>query len=453
MTGLQTLSTLLSRMRISQGLGTSTFEGARDVYTSAGWPKNITFQNYFDMYSRNGIAAAVIDRPVNSTWAGKLQVDEHTDEETEFKVQWTNLITKNKLLSILKRLDRLVSIGSFGVLFLGFSDVQSSQDLLLSAEGGVKKELLYLKPFGEGSITIDTFDNDVLSPRYGLPLIYSLQVENYYGSSTSIKVHYTRVLHVAHDLLESDIVGTPSLQKIYNNLIDIEKICASDGEMFWKGAIPGYQSMVDPDFQIGQSEKDDLKAQLSEFEHHLRRVLITQGIEIKSLAPNITDPTPHIDVNLQIICSEKGIPKRILLGSEQGELASTSDKEKWSDLIKERREEFAEVTILKPLISMLVRCNAFPAPSDGFQFVWENIYNPSEKEKAEVSKLKVEAYTKYIETPEALIHLPIEVFFKKFFNWTQEEIDEVMELVSAMVKDEEIPAEEDTFDFETEEGK
>ena len=53
-------------------------------------------------------------------------------------------------------------------------------------------------------------------------------------------VHWTRILHVADNRKTSEIFGMPRLHVVYNNVLEIKKITGSSGEMFYKGAYPGY---------------------------------------------------------------------------------------------------------------------------------------------------------------------------------------------------------------------
>ena len=73
---------------------------------------------------------------------------------------------------------------------------------------------------------------------------------------------------------------------------------------------------------------------MTKFEHNLRRFIATQYVDkIESLQQQIADPTNFADVQFQIICALTGIPKRILFGSERGELASSQDKESFNEVI------------------------------------------------------------------------------------------------------------------------
>ena len=114
------------------------------------------------------------------------------------------------------------------------------------------------------------------------------------------------------------------LEAIFNRMEDIEKLVGGDAEMFWKGARPGFQGMVDKDFEFDDALKEDLMNQVFEYENDLKRILINKGVDLKLLAQQISDPANHMDVQLICVSAVTGIPKRMLSGSERGELASFS---------------------------------------------------------------------------------------------------------------------------------
>jgi len=124
-----------------------------------------------------------------------------------------------------------------------------------------------------------------------------------------------------------------------------------------------------------------------------------------------------VKVILQLISSETGIPLRILTGSEEGALASTQDKDSWLDVISERRDEFAEVEIVRPFLDVLMEYGVLPALSDTYKVHWSDLYSPSAKEQADVSYKKTQTLQMYASTPGADIIMPPKMFFEKFMGW------------------------------------
>jgi hypothetical protein len=374
-----------------------SYNGDRDMYEALGYPQIIKFSDYAGKYARQDIASAVIDKPVQFTWKGPVLISEVKDaDDTKLEEAWLELEKELKLKSKFIRLDKVSGIGSYGVLFLGFDDVARAEDFVEPVLDGERK-LLYVKPLAEGHATIVEYDKDTRSERFGLPLIYELTSAAEEGTadgnqttsvnSVTMKVHYTRVLHVAGDLLESETFGEPVLKAIYNRLLDLEKLMGGSAEMFWRGARPGMQSIIDKDYEITDDTLEDLQDQFDEYEHNLRRILTVQGAEMKSLETQVSGPKEHVDVQLQMISAETGIPKRILTGSERGELSSAQDEDAWLSLVQTRREEHAEPNIVRPFVDVCIKYKVLPEPSTGeYAVKWSDLFAPSEKTKTKLSK-------------------------------------------------------------------
>lgn len=428
---IKTFSTLINRALLATKLG-KQYGTDRDLYEAFGYPTSITYIDYLSHYLRQDIAAAVIDKPVNYTWRGDLLIEEVDESGDKLKDEWKSLEKKLKLKSKFIRLDKLTCLGKYGILLLGFNDVSDLKGFKEPVQAGTRK-LLYIKPYGEGSITINQWEENTNNERYGLPLIYQIKVEASSSSnSETIDVHYSRVIHVPGELLTSEVEGMPVLQKVYNRLMDLEKLIGGSAEMFWRGARPGYQTKIDKDYAVGDTEKENFKDQLDEYEHHLRRFLTTEGIDIKALEMQIAEPQNHVDVQIQMVSAASGIPKRILVGSERGELASTQDKVAWLETVQDRRKDFAETQIVRAFVDVCMKYKILSTPK-GEEYVvqWEDLFAPSEKDKAEVGKIRAASLKDYVSNPVVESIVSPEAFFKFFLGLGEDQITNIMELQDA----------------------
>ena len=420
---LLAMSQLIGRANLAAKLGMQ-YGTARDLYEALGYKKTLEYTDFAVRYARQDMAQAIINRPVKVTWRGALEVVETDDnQETKLEKEWKALEKKLGLKSRFVRLDKLTGIGKYGVLLLGLDDVANREDFALEAAKG--KKLVYVKPFGEGSAKINKWEKETTNPRYGLPLQYSIEMEETEGGqSSTILVHYSRILHVVDEQMESEVEGTPRLEVVFNRLMDLEKLVGGDAEMFWRGAKPGYAGKLDKDFQMGTTTKEDLLEQINEYEHDLRRILIAEGINLTSLAQQISDPKSHVDVQIQMISAVTGIPKRILTGSERGELASGQDKEEWLTYVQARREEYAEVKIVRPFIDRCIELKVLPeAKKDGYTIKWQDLFAPSEKDKVDIGKVRSEALSKYASSPMAEATIPPEVFLEFFLGLDEAQLE------------------------------
>lgn len=427
-------SALLSRLKWAGMLG-QQYGGDRKIYQALGYPTNITPEMYAAKFGRQDIANAIINRPVNATWRGGMSLLESDDEnETALEKSFTELSKRLKLRSVFPRLDRLTGIGRYGILLLGLDDVKAPQDFAKPVDSG-KRNLLYVKPLGEDSAVINLWEKETSSERFGLPVIYDVKIMNPGSDASSqIRVHYSRIIHVAGDLLESEVFGVPRLQAVYNRLMDLEKLVGGSAEMFWRGARQGYLVKLAENATLTQEVRNGLQDQFDEFEHNLRRYFGGEGIDdFKSLEQQVADPKGHVDIQIQMISAVTGIPKRILTGSERGELASTEDKNTWLDLIQDRREEFAEPVIINPFVDRCIEYSILPSAKDDYSIQWRDLWAPSEKEKAEVGKTRAEALAAYGRDPMSQEVVPPDAFYQFFLGFTEEQITLIREMKEAAV--------------------
>ena len=429
--------TMISRIEHFSRLGYQ-FDGDRDLYEALGYKAVLDSSDYYAQYKRQDIANAIIKKPISATWRGPVKIVESDDDkETALEIAWIEMEKALQLKSKFSRLDKLVALNHYAVLFLGFNDAQNSA-MFSNAVAPGNRELLYVKPIAEQSAQISTWETDTTNPRYGLPLLYHISMIQPGGSSsTQMRVHHTRIIHVAgEDLLENDLEGAPKLEVVFNRLKDLEKLVGGSAEMFWRGARPGFQGKVDPEYIMTTDTKADLKAQISEYEHNLRRILVNQGVDLQPLAMQIADPQNHVDVQIQMISAVTGIPKRILTGSERGELASTQDRDNWFDLVQSRREEYAEPRIVRLFVDRCIAYKALPEPKDSYTVEWASLYEQSEKDKADVGKTRSEALKNYGSSPTNQDIIPPEAFMKLLLNLTDEQVELINEQREQAIKDE-----------------
>lgn len=445
---VQTLSALIGRAQLQSAMGMS-YNGRRDLYSALGYPKSdeIKYQDYVAKYLREGIAGAVINRPAKATWRGPVSVTEKTEmEKSPFENSYQELENRLQLKSKFLRADKLSGIGTYSVLMLGLSDVNQVEDFRQPVIPSNNLNLLYVKPFGQENAVIHLFDNNPSSERFGLPEIYQITITNPATRASSVLyVHHSRVLHITRELLENEVEGVPTLKRIYNRLMDLEKLVGGSAEMFWRGARPGMQSKVDQDYSLGPEERQKLEEQLDEYDHDLRRFFVAKGVNIESLQQQVADPSNHFDIQLQVISSETGIPKRILSGSERGEMASTQDRTAWLEMIQDRRGEFAEPAIIRKFVDKLIMYKVMPKPNGGDYVVdWKDLFAPSEKEQAEVGGIRADALKAYAQST-ASQYLTFEKFAKHFLGLSQDVVDKIVEEQAEAI------AEEEAFNQEGEE--
>ncbi len=428
---VKTLGAISQRMKYAETLG-ETYGGDRDLYQALGYKTNLEYKDYYQKFKRGDIAKVIISKPVNAVWGNPPTLSEGDKDVVDtdvssLKNQWLALVKNHNLYSQLIRLDKLLGLGTFAILLFGFDD-STDFSTPLNEENA---ELLYIQPYGQDNVNVLTMETKVTDARYGMPLMYQLQIPNPTSNTKniSINVHHSRVLHVIEDPLENPVYGTPRLEALYNRLEDLQKLLGGSAEMFWRGARPGYAAQADSDASFGSIDADSMREQFDEFEHNLRRWLTVQGVNISPLAPQVESPKDHIDAQIMMISIVTGIPKRILTGSERGELASTQDEKVWNVLIKDRMTTFAEPQILRPLIDKLISCNVLTTKEDDYLLTWPKMSAMGEKEKADVTKTRSQAIAEYLKTPGGEMLVPPEIWLRDEFGYSENQIKQIQEIV------------------------
>jgi uncharacterized protein len=427
-----TFNELAGRVSLAAQMGYQ-YGTSRNIYQALGYPSQdeLTFDKYYGKYLRMDMAKAIIDRPVKASWKGDIEIIETDDEEESvFEKECNALMKRLKMKSIFMRADKLTGLGEYSVLLLGLDDVRTVEDFRNPVNKNKKKKLVYVRPLSMESAKITEYEINISSERFGLPKYYTITT-NRLGkeggsSSMSIIVHHSRIVHLVEDVLEDEVHGTPRLQAIYNRLLDLEKLVGGDAEMFWRGARPGYTGTVKDDYQMTSTGLKDLESQIDEFEHNLRRVLINEGVDYKALEQQIADPSSHVDVQMQMISAVTGIPKRILIGSERGELSSAQDRQEWIAYVISRREEQNEPMILRPFIDQLIASGVLP-DVDEYKVVWDRLFTMSDVEKANMGKVRSIALKEYSINPYVQEMLPLDLFLEYFIGLDNVQIGRILE--------------------------
>jgi hypothetical protein len=327
--------------------------------------------------------------------------------------------------------DRVAGIGEYGILLLGFDDGATDLEQPVQRREGAK--LIFVRPYDATGISIKSWIADTNDPLYGRPETYevTMRVVNKTGSDQkkNVIVHHSRVLHIAEHVDTDPCIGTPRLRPIFNRLLDLKKILSGSPEMFWKGGYQGIAFVADPEVDLDDDDIDDIKDELKEWSNSLSRNIALQGGELQTLAPAISDPTNHVKVQLQIISASTGIPMRLLIGSEQAELASSQDRINWLERVQERRNNFVVPYILEPFIQKLINAGVLPHVDLGsnIEVGWDQPDILSAKERGEIAQLNADALNKYAQGF-AEEYIPIEHFLRSpsFLGLPESEVDEIM---------------------------
>ena len=417
----QSALTTLLRRGVGGRSGFSTGNGRRDIELACGYIKDLTYNDYFDVWDRMDVAARVVAVYPDYTWIQNPDVyeDERESVSTKFEKDWIQHVRENRPFAELHKLDVLAGIGKFGLLVMGINDGKRLDTPLMPFEATAlrKRSISYYRAYTEGEVKIMEWDDDLFSPRYGKPVMYEITPNAGAESMTyrvtpinektsklsenptvkPFKVHYSRCIHFADNALCGDTFGIERLKRVYNRLSDIIKIVGGSAEMFWQGAFSGISFEMDPEAEISDDDKQKMRVDIDNYVNQMQRTLLLQGVKANPLSPTITGPMDHLDAQLTLISIASSIPKRILTGSEMGKLASTQDSENWGLQVQTRRTNIAGPYLLENYTRFCITNGIVRSPKTGlygFSTEWPELSVMTKEQKADAA----EAFSTALET-------------------------------------------------------
>ena len=397
-----------SLSRASLGIQTNTQDRFEKIAHAAGYPLEITTDDYYQQFKRNGLARRVVRAYPVACWKTKPHVyeTEESDVATPFEKTWKQLDRRVALCAAMFSADKLCGIGRFGVILIGIDDglelsepVKGFDDDIFSTNPGsntVKHRVTFARAVSERFCRIEKFVNDHNDPRHGLPEQYSIQLGTITETPTDgaeqqldyQSVHWTRVIHITEETDESAVYAAPRMEAVYNDLLDILKISAGSPEAYWQGALPGLTFKLDPGYE--GIDEESLRMQMAEYAENMRKYISTVGVTVNTLSPAVVDPSPHIEQKLKMIAMGTEIPKRMLEGSEEGKLAGEQDGGSFDDKVVARRVNHVEPHIVRRTVEHLQRMGCLEALEE-VRVSWSSPMEETEMDAAQTGKVLTEA--------------------------------------------------------------
>lgn len=429
---------LMSRAALIAGV---IEEGKKNIDQECEYPLQISPAMYRESYRRNPTARRVVRLLPKECWKMKPEVYETEEmEETAWEMRWKELVNKHRIWHYFHKLDRLSGIGEFGIMLIGLDDGLELSEPAVGLDekgqptgtGGQFREIIYLRCFDQSLVDIDEYEKDTQNPRYGQPTLYNIKFSDVKSNSTattSAKVHWSRVIHFADDCESSEVLATPRQEPVYNQLLDLKKISGSSAEMFYSGGFPGLSLETLPELLTGdidlEIDEEKMKNQMDEYRLKLKRYLQLTGQTAKTLAPQVADPSKHIDIQLLLISIALDIPQRVFMGSEAAQLASEQDKGTWNDRLLERMNEVLTPNMIRATVDRFMALGIMDTIEEYF-VDWPDLNTPSDEQKAETSLKKTQALTQYVSSGAAVAFPPRE-FYTMIMGLTLEEAEAVIE--------------------------
>lgn len=334
--------------------------GKRDIYQIYGYPQSLSgntgFQSMYQLSRRMGVANRLTNGMPKSCWRDGFELFESAAEDSE-KIFEDEIEALNKagFNRAIEKADILNRIGRFSVLFVGIPDgLQPDEPVGTVSPDKIDK--IYFKPFAYDGIIISRQDNDPASPRFGKPLMYQVQRMGRGDTDKDINqktlnVHWTRIIHLNENGLDSDVEGMGFLEPVYNRLLDFQKAVGGSAEAYFRNARRVMAAEMDPAFATSlfnnPAAKKDFDEATQSFVNEQKDFINLGGAKIHQLEASHASPLDTAKSILWEVSGYTGWALRILTGEGSGQLAGSEDQLAYNGLVSDRQNIFCSPLLVR----------------------------------------------------------------------------------------------------------
>lgn len=369
-------NSMLSTLRYNLGrmIGLS-HEGKRDTYDIYGYPRQLSdeggFLLMYDLSKRMGFANRITFGVAKPCWRDGFEIyDSSNENANEVSLNELNELFKTDVVKKLERADILNRIGRFSCLYVG---VAGDDPLTPIWESGAKSiDELFFKPYAYDGIQISGQVNDPEDERYGLPEYYQVQKMSRGDTDkdtqkNSMRVHWSRIIHMNENALDSDVEGMGALEPVINRLRDFDKAAGGSAEAYFRNARRIITQEVAPEFasalQNDQTAADKFSDKTKAFTNGWQDYIVASGSKIGQLQTNHASPLDTAKVILWEVSGYTGIPLRVLTGEGSGQLAGSEDQLAFNAIIADRQRLICAGWV-RNLFWILEQCGLIKLPED-----------------------------------------------------------------------------------------
>lgn len=368
-----------------------------------GFKEDLTFQDFYKLYRRGGIAHGAVEKLIGSCWKTDPWVIEgDKQDESRLETAWERRlkpITTAKFWRQFAEADRRRLVGRFSALILRVRDSQAWDQPVRG-----KPALVGVIPAWASSLQPVDFDTEPNSDRYGLPKYWQYTQRNQDGGTSQVKIHYDRIFILGD--WTADAIGF--LEPAFNAFVSLEKVEGGSGESFLKNASRQVSVNFDRDVDFSNLAAlygvsvTELQEKFNEAAREINQgndqMLITQAATVAPLVSAVADPKPTYDVNLQTAAAAVDIPTKILVGMQTGERASSEDQKYFNARCQSRRNGDLSFDA-HDLIEHLMRIRVVDHVAE-FAIMWDDLTDATKADKLANAKLMSDINTAAMATGE-----------------------------------------------------
>lgn len=352
------------------------------AYTDFGYPKILDFFFFYTLYKRCGLAFAGVERPVDMSWLTPPMIKLTEDKEDEDFKAWAR---KMRLWPTLRQVDVMQRVGHYAGLILTIADGKHPSQPVDSISIA---NIVDIMPAWEAQLVPGSLEQDIKSPRYGLPISYTytqrgtLQTTQRDGTD-SYTVHHSRVLIWNEGAAGRTIYGTSAIEPAFNACLDWEKIRGSGAEGFFKqAAMRGWLQQTMSDNGMVQPPTPDQLEELADafrdMNERFDAVPYLGGMELKNFTANMQNPQGFKDAALEDAAAGFKWSAKGLIGAQEGVLAGDQDASLDKQTAQSRRLNYLTYQIEDMLDWLRAHCTDF----EGDRIVeWGDLSAPSDSQR------------------------------------------------------------------------
>jgi hypothetical protein len=370
----------------------------KQAWCDYGYKDSLEFNDYYQMSERFGIASAGITIPVEQCWKtypsireGEAADFEKRKIETPWETEVSKLFRSLKLWRKVKLADEYQRIGEYGAIAIQVSGTAQQADWAKPLGRISANNIAKLIPLYQEQLKPTKWEQDNKSPRFGEPIEYQLDQANIGDDreqdnrTNAVHIHHSRVIILAEGADAGSIYGRPALKRGFNDLVTMEKIIGAGGEGFWKSAaMKTVYSNTNKDAPpLTPDDVDAMDEAISDFVEGLDKHLMLSGLDPKVLTVAMSDPENPFMIALQSFSASVGVASKLLVGSQEGRLASDQDGIFTLSNMQSRRESWC-TQMVESIVDWMMLHGVIEAREYTVEF--DDLLAPSDSDKLDLAK-------------------------------------------------------------------
>jgi phage-related protein (TIGR01555 family) len=230
----------------------------------------------------------------------------------------------------------------WSIIVLGFEDQANLEVEIKNAT-----RIDHLATYSPRAVSVEKEDEDPNSERFGLPVIYKINI----GKAKTLRVHYSRVLHIATRLDEHAWAGVPILESIWDDMTVYRNMRWAAGQVYWR--LPGILVFKFPE----NYSKEEIQNFFSSLGDPNVRTFIglpkDKEVDVLGAKGRVLSPEEFIDPIMRSISMGASIPKQKLEGTEAGAVTGSEVNQREYYKYVSGQQKLYEAQMVGPLIDKL----------------------------------------------------------------------------------------------------